>query len=190
MSSRLDSAVYIAATSPYASATFWTAVGGLAALLAIVATILLRRFPVPRVIVYRLPRATSLISTDAPGMEHADIQVTSHGQHVTRPYAVSMRIESRSRFDIPRSDFDGGVPMVLDLGAKIVSPLLIEGSDELKAAVEIAGSEIKIKPTTIRWKQYVRVNVLTEGEPALKTTGWPIGTTLTDQAMRVMQNSP
>lgn len=175
--------MYIAAASPYASGIFWAAVGSLSTLFALVATVLLRRFPVPHVIVYRLPAATSLLSTDAPGMEHADIQVTSHGQPVTRPYVVSMRIESRSRFDIRRSDFDGDIPMVFDLSTEIVSPVLIEGSEELKAAIEIAGSEIKIKPATIQWKQYVQINVLTEGEPSLKTRNRPVGTRLSDQAI-------
>lgn len=183
MPNRLDSAMYIAATSPYVSGTFWTAVGSLGALLALVLTVLFRRFPVPRVILYRLPAATSLLSTDAPGMEHADIQVTSHGQPVSHPYAVSMHIEGQSRFDIRRSDFDGDIPMVFDLGATIISPLLIEGSEELKAAVELTGSEIKIKPTTIRRKQYVRVNVLTEGNPILKTRNEPIGVKLIERTI-------
>jgi hypothetical protein len=173
--------VHTATTPLYGSGTFWAAVGALAAVIAIPAAVLLRRFPPPHVIIYWLPVATSLLSTHAPGMEHADIKVTSHGHPVTHPYAVSMRIESRSRFDIRRNDFDGAQPMVFDLDAKIISPLVIDGSNELKDAVLLEGSQIKIQPTTIRRKQYLNVNVLTDGAPKLTTKNEPIQVRLREQ---------
>jgi len=120
-------------------------------------------------------------------MENADIQVTSHGRSVAHPYAVSMRIESRSHFDIRRNDFDGDLPMVLDLGAKIVSPLLINGSDELKDAVLIEGSQIRIKPTAIRRKQYLSVNVLTDGAPKLTTKNEPFQVRLRERLIHYLR---
>jgi hypothetical protein len=180
---RLDIAMYLAATPLYESGTFWTAAGVVVAALVFLGGVLLWRFPPPHVIVYGLPTATSLLSTHAPGMEHADIQVTSHGQPVTKPYAVSMRIECRSPFDIKSSDFDRDKPMVFDLNAKIVSPLVINGSDELKDAVRLEGSQIRIEPTIIRRKQYLHVNVLTDGAPKLTTRNEPFQVRLREKTI-------
>lgn len=162
----------LASESVYVSGTFWAsiALAALAIITIAVTVVLWRRGGPRRLIVWSTPVVTSLLSSHAPqgGQIYVGI-LTGPGESrtLTDPYLVRLHVESRSRKDISRRDFDGERPLVFRLGAKFVSQIgdSTAWADGLEIAIE--NDEIKIGPSLVRKGQLLMAEILTEGRPGI-----------------------
>ena len=160
------------ASSPwYASATGWTALGVLVAVVAIVVTLILRRRGEPRgLIAYAVPLAAPLLTGQWHGadFEHADLALMLQGKKVSDPYVVGLRVESRSRKDIRTADFDQGSPLTFNFGAKILSASADASDPRLnRLNFQVVDDEIQVLPTLIRRGELLRLTILTDGRPKI-----------------------
>jgi hypothetical protein len=76
-----------------------------------------------RRLLYSIPVVSPLLN-DRPGMPD-DMEVRRAGQLLKFPQVVNIELVSRSRRDIARDAFDGGVPICLDVGEPIVECLKV-----------------------------------------------------------------
>src|SRR5437879_3499751 len=105
--------VILASGHWYSSGNFWTVIGVVIGVVAIVVSVLLWRFGTPRAVLeYSMPVSKSLISDDLP---MGRIQVTLDGKQVARPHIVTLRLVNRGRRDIRSSDFDQDKAIILSL---------------------------------------------------------------------------
>src|SRR3977135_4399653 len=101
--------------------------------------------PPRRLLTYRIPIATSLLSSNAPGgLARDELRIIYRGTELTDPYIVSFYIENQSRSDISSKDFDEKNPLVFDIGASIVS---LVGGDH---SVDLPAKELKIENSEIK----------------------------------------
>jgi len=142
----------------YDSATFWTAAG---VAVAFVTLVVIYRVAVPaRTLIYGMPVVTPLLS-DA----RADIKVLHEDKPLTSPHVVELHLGLNGRSDIRSADFDEGQPLVLDVGAHIVT--VIESSSSppslsVPRAVA-AGTALAVGPGLISRGQRLTFTLLADG---------------------------
>jgi hypothetical protein len=156
----------VALNSPwYSSGTFWAGVGAVAAVLAVIVTIVLWRVGSPRRrLELRILTITPLLSRHGRGPE---LSIWAEGAVVSDPYVVIVRLRNRSRRDIRSSDFDQGKFLVLDFQAPIVA-LEVDGGARLALdSVRWQSDTAQVGPALIGGRQDIRLTVITDGEPAI-----------------------
>lgn len=155
----------------YSSGTFWTGAGAAATLvvgLATVAVTYLTRFARQR-LEYNLRTVAPLLS--APDGVRDDLEVRHRGAKLEHPYIAEVVLAGSGRRDIPRTDFDNGDPIRLDLSAPIVELLRVQATDTASATpappVRVDGSALLVGPALIGRRQRIVITALVEGEPDL-----------------------
>jgi hypothetical protein len=97
------------------SGTFWAAAG---VLVAFVTLFVIYRAAAPRrTLIYGIPTVTPLLS----GIEGADMKVLHKGKPLTNRHLIEVTLFLASRADIRSTDFDSGQPLILEIGAQIVT---------------------------------------------------------------------
>jgi hypothetical protein len=81
------------------------------------------------------------------------------------PWMTSLVVENLSRSEIGKSDFDGGKPLVVDLGVPVVAVTSASQAWAAKACPD--GRQLWIGPETIPGHGSATIGVLTDGEPHL-----------------------
>ena len=114
-----------------------------------------------RAIRYRVESA-SLISQG--GLARGRLALTVDGKPVTNPTLVTLTIWSSGRADISSSSFDGGTPIVFDLGANIVDE--VPGDTPSDPQLQMRPpNELIILPSLLRRRFQSRVRVVVDGVP-------------------------
>ena len=157
----------------YLSGVFWAiAAVVVAVVLGIAAVWATFRSANPRRRLYiYLDKALPVVSTHE-ALQDA-IQVRHLGRTLLQPYLVTLTVISRGRRDIPSSSFDGGKPIVANLGVPIIR-LLEEKSLKSKVASlppksSVDGTRIRIGPSMLSRQHVLTYTALVEGEPNLTT---------------------
>jgi hypothetical protein len=111
-----------------------------------------------------LAEDTALLATTmlSPGQ----IEVLHEGQRLAEPRVVTVRFVSRGRRDIGSTDFDGGRPLVINLGVPIVKRLTIETVPNMpEAAFAVDGTRLLVGPCVVRKRQVMTITFLVDGGP-------------------------
>jgi hypothetical protein len=150
----------------YTDGTLWAAVGGVGTAVGVViGLITLWRTvldPNKRRLFYSMPTVAPLLRQVG-----ADLEVRHEGQLLALPYAVKVQLVSRGRKDIPSSSFDNGEPIILDVGAPIVTGLSVDSDTDTMPPHVVKGTELHIGPGLIRKRQTLTFTLLTDGRPTL-----------------------
>ena len=149
----------------YASGTFWTAAGVVVAVLVGIATVLVAYivgFPRRRLL-YGMPVTAAMLA--APDGVRSDLELRHKGTVLTAPRVLEVRLVSRGRKDIPSSAYDGGKPLRLDVGARIVEVLQVtsEPSSIPAPKMTVDGTSLTIGPSLIGKRQKIAFTLLTDG---------------------------
>lgn len=168
--------MYLAGSHWYASGTFYSAAGLLAAVLVGIATVVATLFAAStrRQITYHLAEDTPLLSAATP--LQADIEVFCQGQRLTSPRVVAIRLTSRSRKDIGSGDFDHDTPLSIDLGVPIVKLLAADADPAISQPyAAVKATRLLIGPCTIRKRHVMTFGLLAEGgKPSLSYSDAPL----------------
>jgi uncharacterized membrane protein len=154
----------------YTSGTFWAGAGVVVAVLAAVAAVWVTlSVGFPRRRLYYGVRAAAPLLTAPPGMR-SDLKLLHGDTELTDPYVLTVELISRGRKDISNDSYNGGQPLQLDVGARIIKILQITSEPETLAAPEVApsGTLLRIGPSLIGKRHQITINVLTDGgQPSL-----------------------
>jgi hypothetical protein len=166
----------LASESTYVSGTFWASIGLAAlALATIVVTVYLwRRGGPPRLIVYGAPIVTSLLSSHAPQNDQIFVSFRrpeGSPRELRNPYLVKLRIESRSRKDIRREDFDDGEPLVFRLNTNFASQIGEPAARAQGVKIDVRKGEISIGPGLIKKGLILAAEFVTDGRPHVSWVG-------------------
>lgn len=173
----------LAAGPWYDSGTLWTAAGVLATLLASVIGALLTQRKPRRLLVYTA-RARKLLAGQSAALLSPDLQLAYHGSPLATPYLVSLSVLAKSRIDIRREDFDGGRPLIFDLGTPIVGVLASSVPGIPGRAgnwFRVSGSSVLVGPTLIRKGQSISLDVLTDSPPKVTYQSDLAGVVVTEE---------
>lgn len=173
----------LAAGPWYDSGTLWTAAGVFATLLAAVIGALLTQRKPRRLLVYTA-RARKLLAGQSAALLSPDLQLAYHGSPLATPYLVSLSVLTKSRIDIRREDFDGGRPLIFDLGTPIAGVLAssvpgIPGRTD--DWFRVSGSSILMGPALIRKGQSISLDVLTDSPPKVTYQSDLAGVVVTEE---------
>jgi hypothetical protein len=154
----------------YESGTFWAGAGVVVAVLAAVAVVWVTlSFGFPRRRLYYGLRAAAPLLTAPPGMR-SDLQLLHRKEPLADPYVLTVELISRGRKDIPNDAYNGGQPLLLDLGSRIVEILQITSEPGTLVPPQVVPSEtlLRIGPSLIGKRHQITINVLTDGgQPSL-----------------------
>jgi hypothetical protein len=177
--------VDIAGGSFWTNGIFWGAAGAIIGLISVIAvvwvTIRVAR-PRKRQLLVSLTAVTPLLTTQQ-GIEDK-LRVTYDSHLLRAPHTAAIRLESRGRrLDIPRSAFDDGKPLRLNLGTvflEILEVITSQGSTAPAVSCSpdrhgiaahegfpLGNTELLVGPSLIKWDQKIEISVLTEGKPQL-----------------------
>lgn len=128
---------------------------------------------VPRRLIIWSAGATPLLTPiDVPEVEAAPIKISLSGQELASPHLVTLRVESRSRRDIPSADFDAGKPLVFSLGAPVVARVRAHGN--AIDALSLRKTDIRIDPVLLRRGELLHMYLLTDGPPVISCDANPL----------------
>jgi hypothetical protein len=161
----------LAAGHFYASAAF---LGWAAVLVATVTLIVIAAQFVSastaRALTYSLISDTALLSADAREKAGPGMRVTLGADVLDDPHVVSLRIEYKARRDIRGADYEGSMPLIMDVGAQILK-WLNPGTDAdvgPRLSVEPGARAVRIGPGLIRRGQVISIDLLTDGPVNLR----------------------
>jgi hypothetical protein len=162
----------------YTSATIigWTAVA-VAVVFGLV-TIVLWLLGIPkRLLVYTVDSTSLLLRNELTSNDADGIKVIVKDRAVNDPHLVTLTIESRSRRDIRKSEFDAGEPLTFSLNVPIVATACLafgnqnmpelRTSRQQKGARNISSQTVQIEPALIRRGRWCQILLLTEGSPVV-----------------------
>jgi hypothetical protein len=159
--------VLMLASSPfYASGTFWAGAAVAVAVVAIVVPVVLWfRIAPRRLLIYSLVSETALLASGPRHQVGPDLKVTLSERILHDPHVISLQVESRSRRDIRRTDFEDAAPLMLDLATPILSLLDLDtgGQGMPEVELEIKSTTVAIGPSLIKSGQVIKVDLLTDG---------------------------
>jgi hypothetical protein len=160
--------VNIASDQFYESGTFWAGAGTIVGVLSIVAVVWVtwRAANPKRRLWYSMPVVTPLVRR-GKGLTR-ELKITYGDDQLASPYTVNVQFVSRGRLDIPRSAFDGDLPMQLDVGAPIIEVLNITTSrDRPIPPIKVDSSKLFIGPSLIGRREKIVISLLVDGDPQL-----------------------
>jgi hypothetical protein len=161
-----DLFVALASKSFIYSGTFWGAVGGIAALTALVLGVpalwlTWRQANPKRRLLYGMPVAAPLLNAHGLGRR---LEVRFEDQALAEPRVVEVTLFNAGRQAIPSDAFDRARPVVLDVGAPIVELLKVTTPPGHPGfAVEIDGPALRIGPDLIPRRQKLSFSLLVDG---------------------------
>jgi hypothetical protein len=148
----------------YQSPIFWAVAGVGAVVIVGVAGILVTYIvsTASRHLTYAMPTVTAL-----PGSlsQRPGIELTYQGERITQPRILEIRLTSSGRKDIGSDSFNDRKPLVLDVGAKIVTLLGSTATPEGASppAVEFRETALLVGPDLIRKGQLTTFTLLADG---------------------------
>jgi hypothetical protein len=80
---------------------------------------------------------------------------------------VRVRLVNRSSKDITTAMFDDGSPLVIDLGVPVVATLSEQHVGPSRPVIDVAGSQIQLRPGKIARSEAIIIDVLVDGRPAV-----------------------
>lgn len=151
----------------YASGTFWSGAGVVAAVLGAAAAVwvtLTVGFPRRRLF-YRMWAVAPLLIT--PANHHGDVELLYHGTCLTDPRALTIELISRGRKDIPSDAYNDGQPLQLDVGTHVVEVIQVASEPETLPPPRVSADEtsLMIGPSLIGRRHRITLTVLTDGGP-------------------------
>jgi hypothetical protein len=175
----------LAAGHFYSSPAFlgWAAVLVAVVTLAVIAAQFVTASPA-RALTYSLVSDTALVSADAREKAGPGMRVTLGEDLLDDPHVVSVRIEYKGRRDVRGSDYEGRVPLRLDVGAPILKWLNPGTDAEVMPGicVDPGAHVVRIGPGLIRRGQVISIDLLTDGRGSLRCLS-----SLADVAIREAQ---
>lgn len=93
----------------------------------------------------------------------ATLKVVVNGEEVKDPRSVTVHFVSYGRLDVPSSAYDGGKPVVIDLGVPVVQQL--DSSGIAAEDFNVDGSTITIAPHLIKAGAQYQWEVVCDGPP-------------------------
>ena len=123
----------------------------------------------PRRRLYYGLRAAAPLLTAPPGMR-SNLQLLHRETPLADPYVLTVELTSRGRKDIPDDAYNGGQPLQLDVGSRIIEILQITSEPETLIAPRVVASKthLRIGPSLIGKRHQITINVLTDGgQPSL-----------------------
>ncbi|WP_217242281.1 hypothetical protein [Streptomyces sp. AC555_RSS877] len=149
----------------YETESLWAAASVGVAIAALVAgawATLRAAYP-KRCLTYDLVTLTPLISPSS--LLRGGLSVSLNGAALTDPHVLKIRLLNSGVRDIPSDAFDNGVPIRIDLGARVISVLdsTSEPSHAVPPSLNVDGQCITIGPTLIAKKQQITVSALVDG---------------------------
>jgi uncharacterized membrane protein len=156
----------------YTSSFFWFGAGLAVSLVGLVATTLVTVYSRPRGrLVYGLLSAEPLLQAS----QISELQISYKGQILDDPQLLIVRLANEGGRDIPRSSFDDGKPLILDLNTNIVTVLRNASSrDPGSLKLEVEGSQLKVGPDLIRRGEGIDLVILANGRGAYLTVESPL----------------
>lgn len=134
-----------------ASAGYAAGAGGLAAVLAWLATL------VPRRITYRV-----LFQTPVVDAQIDDLQVSYRGSDLSDPHVLGIELRYRGSRDLRASSFENR-PFCIDVGAPVVGVIHSRARRDGELSVEHVGRELRLGPCLVQRDERVRLVVLLDG---------------------------
>src|SRR5262249_52542664 len=112
---------------------------------------------------------TALVVREARQQVGLNLEVTLNGRALRDPRVALIQIDSRSRRDIRRIDFENSAPLVFDVGTPILEVLAVDvgGPEMPDIKVEARHAALAIGPGLIKTGQTIRISLLTDGSVAL-----------------------
>jgi hypothetical protein len=162
------SPVDVASGEFYSSALFWSIAAVVAGVLG-TAVIVMATFWVAstkRRLLYSMPVVTPLINGEGEPGVLEDLEVRRRGQLLASPSVVILELEAKGRRDIPRSAFDDGAPVCLDVGAQIIEVLKVTTTptDRAVPPYKADGLRLLIGPCLIGRRQIITFSLLVDGQ--------------------------
>ena len=162
--------------SLYISATFWVGVVlAVLALATIVVSIWLwRRGGPKRVITYRMPVMTPLLSEHVPHDNQVAVILRREDVppiELPEPYFVRVQIRYRGARNIRRSDFDDDRPLIFRLGAGFSACTAVRLHGAQGCHVEGGLGQISIGPVLIKRGMFIEADFVTDGKPDIRWQG-------------------
>lgn len=160
------------------STEFWTVVGAIAAILALVVAIVIgvatfrRQFP-KRELQWTVEKFP-LLNSEVFAHAHSGLKVSLDGREVKDPHVVIVRVSSRSRVDIASAAFDAGSAIQFKSSRPIVTTAWSATSDK-SIAIEPDESDrtisgFRVPPQLIRRGSTGVLAGIASGEPAITVT--------------------
>jgi hypothetical protein len=125
-----------------------------------------RRTNPKRIVRYRM-EVTSLLSHNSLAGGRLVVSLGAHA--VASPHIVTITVWSSGRADIPSQAFDGGKPMIFDLGAPILEGVPEDVPQEPQILIE-QPSRLALRPALLRKGFESRIQVVVDGTPNLQVT--------------------
>ena len=108
----------------------------------------------------------SFLSSKIPELS-ARVSVQLDGKPLTDPHVTTFRLWSTGRGDIPSANFDGGKPIIFNLGTRFLSLVgQVEKDEHADVIVRIDGSgTFSVGPALVRKSYATELRVVTDGPP-------------------------
>jgi hypothetical protein len=102
-----------------------------------------------------------------------ELEVRHRGQPLSQPYIVTVMVVSKGRKDISSDSFDGGQPIVANLGVPIIQELRFDAATKSRGVpvpkVVIDGTRVLVGPSMLAKRHTLTFTALVEGEPSLSS---------------------
>jgi hypothetical protein len=102
-----------------------------------------------------------------------ELEVRHEGRPLSQPYIVTVMVVSKGRKDISSASFDGGQPIVVNLGVPIIQELRFDAAPESRGVpvpkVVIDGTRVLVGPSMLAKRHTLTITALVEGEPSLSS---------------------
>ena len=80
-----------------------------------------------------------------PTGQQGDVELLYRGTRLTDPRALTIELTSRGRKDISNDAFNGGQPLELDVGARIVEVVQVTSEPKALPSPHVAADETRLK---------------------------------------------
>jgi hypothetical protein len=163
-----------AAGSPfYESGTFWTAAGFFAVVASILVGVIIWRLGLLRRVITYSAEVTPLLARRLPQSASAKLSVFYDNQEITQPHLAILRVICKGRGDISSADFDRGRPLVIDIGARIITTVNVAEDQSRIDVRNLAadGSKLRVGPCVIRPGPVFKMDLITDGPPSVTCQG-------------------
>jgi hypothetical protein len=123
-----------------------------------------------RALTYSLISDTALLSEDAREKAGPDMRITLGDDVLDNPHVVSIRIEYKGKRDIRSSDFEGRMPLIMEVNAPILKRLNAGADADVMPGmlVEPGAMAVTIGPGLIKRGQVISIDLLTAGRVRLR----------------------
>lgn len=177
----------------YTSGTLWAAGAVVVALLVGILTVVVTYmvgFPKRRLL-YGVPVATPLLTTP-DGVLRGELELRHRGELLTEPHVVELKLLSKGRKDIPSTAYDGGAPIRLDVGARIIEILQTSSTPSTLAPPRVAvdGTALAIGPSLLGRHQGISFTLLVEGSPCLTLESSLVDVDVKEASNALAERSP